>query len=290
MTSKEFCAKAQDIANNYKTLYVMGAFGAALYPKNKTRYTTNHKYNMKAARTKKIMAASDDTFGFDCVCLIKGILWGWSGKTSTAYNYGGAAYKSNGVPDYGANQMISVCSDVSTDFFDIVPGEVVWMKNHIGIYIGNGLAVECTPSWQDKVQITAVSNIGKKAGYNARKWTKHGKLPYVSYDDAVVPEVKISVLEWQLAAIADGYKFPKYGADGKWGAECESVAKKAVCKQGLTYTNKNLTRLVQEAVGVTVDGKYGSKTKAAVESYQRKHSLEDDGKVGIKTWGVIIDK
>ena len=32
-------------------------------------------------------------YGFDCVNLIKGVLWGWSGDASKTY--GGAAYKSN---------------------------------------------------------------------------------------------------------------------------------------------------------------------------------------------------
>jgi len=34
------------------------------------------------------------------------------------------------------------------------------------------------------VQITAVKNMGTKSGYNARTWTKHGKLPYIEYDNA----------------------------------------------------------------------------------------------------------
>lgn len=66
----------------------------------------------------------------------------------------------------------------------MVIGEAVWMSGHIGIYIGDGLAVECTPKWENKVQITAVGNIGSKAGYNTRTWTKHGKLPYVDYTGA----------------------------------------------------------------------------------------------------------
>jgi hypothetical protein len=78
--------------------------------------------------------------------------------------------------------MINVCSGVSKDFSNIEVGEVVWMKGHIGVYIGDGLAVECTPKWENKVQITAVGNIGKKTGYNTRTWTKHGKLPYISYE------------------------------------------------------------------------------------------------------------
>ena len=77
--------------------------------------------------------------------------------------------------------MIGVCSGVSADFRNIQVGEVVWLPGHIGVYIGDGLAVECTPSFAGGCQITAVGNIGTKAGYPTRKWTKHGKLSYVSY-------------------------------------------------------------------------------------------------------------
>lgn len=136
-----------------------------------------YSYNKHASRTKMINAASTDTFGFDCVCLIKGILWGWNGsKTAT---YGGAKYASNGVPDIGADSMIGVCKNVSSDFSKIEVGEAVWMSGHIGVYIGDGLAVECTPKWQNKVQVTACNRT--VSGYNRRDWTKHGKLPYVTY-------------------------------------------------------------------------------------------------------------
>ena len=105
MKSSELVAKVTDIAKHYKTLYVMGCFGAPMTAANKTRYTQNHSYNKAAARTAMIMAASDDTFGFDCVNLIKGILWGWTGDKSKAY--GGAKYAVNGVPDIGADTMIT---------------------------------------------------------------------------------------------------------------------------------------------------------------------------------------
>lgn len=183
MTAAAFAEKAVDIAKNYKTLYVMGCFGAPMNAANKTRYCNNQAYNKDPARTAMIQAASADTFGFDCVGLIKGILWGWSGDASRTY--GGAAYTSNGVPDIGANTMSTKCTGVSTTgWADMVPGEVVWLDGHIGIYIGDGLAVECSPKWDNKVQITAVGNIGAKTGYNARTWTKHGKLPYVDYTAA----------------------------------------------------------------------------------------------------------
>ena len=178
MKASEFVKKLEDVAKNYKTLYVLGCFGAPMNNKNKTRYCNNNSYNKQVARTKYIQAATTDTFGFDCSGLLKGILWGWCGNKSKTY--GGAVYKVNGIPDTNANGMIKLCSDISTDFSSIEVGEAVWIEGHIGVYIGNGLAVECTPRWKNCVQITACNC--SKSGYNTRNWTKHGKLPYIEYD------------------------------------------------------------------------------------------------------------
>ena len=77
MTGKELADKATDIARNYKTLYVWGGFGAPLNKANKERYTGPNAaaYNRKPARTELILEADSDTFAFDCVGLIKGLLW-----------------------------------------------------------------------------------------------------------------------------------------------------------------------------------------------------------------------
>ena len=103
-----------------------------------------------------------------------------------------------------------------------------------------------------------------------------------------VPKINQKVLRFQKAAIADGFEFPKFGADGEWGAECESVASKAIVKKRVTYKYRNLTKLVQEAVGVEVDGKCGKNTKAAIIEYQKAHGLTADGCVGLNTWKVIL--
>ena len=187
MKAKTLVDKAVDVAQHYKTLYVMGCFGAPLTGGNVSRYCSNHDYNMQADRTAMIKAAANKTppvYGFDCCNLIKGILWGWEGNSFKIY--GGAAYASNGVPDHGADTMIKDCAGVTTDFSSITVGEAVWCSGHIGIYIGNNLAVECTPRWKNCVQITAVANMGGKSGYDARTWTKHGKMPWVDYAGAQV--------------------------------------------------------------------------------------------------------
>lgn len=110
----------------------------------------------------------------------------------------------------------------------------------------------------------------------------------VTVTDINVGHKENKVLTWQKAAIKDGFKFPKHGADGEWGDECITVAKKAICKKRLTYKYKNLTKLVQKAVGVAEDGKFGASTKKAVEKYQKLLGLKADGVVGLDTWKKIL--
>lgn len=128
-------------------------------------------------------------------------------------------------------------------------------------------------------------NYSRINGYGRPKYDKE---PVVT-TTVSKPKVNATVQAWQKAAIADGYKFPKYGADGEWGSECIAVAQKAICKKQLIgYKNKNLTKIIQKAVGVTVDGKFGNDTKKAVIAYQKKKGLVADGEVGLNTWKKIL--
>ncbi len=178
-TNIELAAAAQKATKLFKTLYIRGCFGAPMNDSNKKRYTNNLYFNKQDARKDKILAAGADTFGFDCVCFIKGLLWGWVGDASK--EYGGAKYQGNGVPDINADSMIKQCVEVSTDFSNLKVGEYLWIEGHCGLYIGNGLAAECTHRWADGVQITRVHNILSDDGTPGRSWDKHGKLPWITY-------------------------------------------------------------------------------------------------------------
>lgn len=185
MTASEFITILKKIATEYKTLYVMGGQGASLNDYAKNRFINNYPYNQRDDRKPKINAATVDTFAFDCVGLVKSVLWGWNGTLN--HFHGGASYGSNGIGDMSINNMLSLCSDVSTDFSNIKPGEflVCALSNgtwgHCGIYIGDGLVIEATPSWKDCVQITALQNVGSVSGYPSRTWSKHGQLPWITY-------------------------------------------------------------------------------------------------------------
>ena len=229
---------------------------------NKDRYIQANSYNQDAARKQKIMAATSDTFGFDCVCLIKGLLWGWAGNASKTY--GGATYCANNVPDISADQIINKCKDVSTDFSRIAVGELLWMKGHVGIYIGDGMAVECTPSWKDCVQVTTVRNI--KAG-TGHQWTKHGKLPYVTYE-ASAPAVTTT----SNASTISGLPVLKKGSKG------DSVKALQYLLLGNEY----------DLGKCGADGDFGSATDGAVKLFQGEHGLDRDGSVGPLTWAKLL--
>ena len=214
MKATDFLAMLQKAADQ-NTLYVNGCFGAPMTAANKKRYTKNTAYNKQPARTAKINAASENTFGFDCVCLIKGILWGWTGDKTK--QYGGAVYKSGGVPDFSATSAITYCSKTSNDFSGIVPGALLWMSGHVGIYIGNGLAIECTPSWADGVQITAVGNIGKVWGYETRTWKMWGLLPWIEYQEEKLPDgVEMVEMDVKSSKVNGVVRVPAINLDGRW--------------------------------------------------------------------------
>lgn len=271
-SNTDFVALLTRIATEYNTSYIWGGIGSPITEASLQRAVNAYSKNRTSGYADAARRYLGNGFHFDCVGLIKSVLWGWDGSASKTY--GGATYASNGVPDYGANQLFNLCSERSADFCEIVPGEAVWLNGHIGVYIGDGLAVECTPAWKNGVQITAVKNIGTRSGYNSRRWTTHGKLPWIGYGavsgsqtgETAKPTASTTktynvalrllvrgttgedVKSAQTLLILRGYKLPTYGADGEIGAE----------------------------------------TEEAVKAFQRANSLEVDGKIGGETWKRLI--
>lgn len=57
------------------------------------------------------------------------------------------------------------------------------------------------------------------------------------------------------------------------------------CRKG---ARGNITRLIQEKLGVAVDGIFGNGTRAAVIAFQKAHGLSADGIVGKNTWRALL--
>ena len=125
-------------------------------------------------------------WNWDCICLIKGILWGWK-NDKTKPRGGGAIYGSNGVPDKGTDEMINLCKDVSTDFSNLVPGEMVWMPGHVGVVYKKDVIIEATVAFGGGCVKSKINSKGQRLYYSTGKnagpnWQKHGKLPWVDYN------------------------------------------------------------------------------------------------------------
>lgn len=205
----------------------------------------------------------------DCIGLIKGYLWSDTPTSVPKYNV---------KQDVSANGMLDKCQekgDMST--MPQIPGVLVFMDAHVGVYIGDGYVIEARGHKYGVV----------KTKLSIRGWKSWGKCPWIEYEE-VKQEKENLVLEFQQAASADGFKFPKYGCDGVWGSETASIAQKCVVKKRLIYKYKNATKLVQRLLGVEQDGKCGPITTQAIKEFQQKNGFEVDGAVGVCTWKKII--
>lgn len=192
LTATEICKIARKAAGD-NTIYLSSGFGTNLtLPADLEYYTQANAWCKKhAAETTAAAAVASAAnlplWGFDCVCFIKGILWGWRGDA--AKYRGGAVYNSNGVPDATIWDLYTNYStERSTDFSTIVPGEFVVLSEtygHCGLYVGNGEVVESTPAWKNGVQITKCQNIKQNASTaeHGRTWWAHCKLNFIDYSE-----------------------------------------------------------------------------------------------------------
>ena len=153
----EYCKKQLGLP------YWWGTFGQIasenLYYQKKAQYPTQYTENdFKNQYGKRV---------HDCVGLIKGYLW----------------QNENGKIIYNANQdknvsgMLKNCKKQgSIDTIPEMPGVLVFMTGHVGIYIGKGQVIEAKGHKYGVVQ----------TNLKDRPWTKWGKLNWITYEEVKV--------------------------------------------------------------------------------------------------------
>jgi hypothetical protein len=65
-----------------------------------------------------------------------------------------------------------------------VPGMLLFGNNlgHSGIYIGDGLAVECNRRYKDNFDGVAITSVNvDRTGYRRTNWDYIGKCPFIEY-------------------------------------------------------------------------------------------------------------
>ena len=271
MNNLEFQQKLLDAATRYKTVYANGMFGQPITQSiidQKARQLPNWYTSKRKSELGALIGQG--YFGFDCICLIKGILWGWDGNLNSVN--GGAVYESNGVPDVSEYGMLELCEGVSEDFSKIEIGEYLWTDGHCGVYVGDGLAVECTTRWDNCVQITAVYNISYKSGYNERTWKKHGKIPYIKYEKTEEEQpAKPEIPSSGETVTVNLYQLSK----GQYNLNPQVYTLQRLLKQFGYYT-------------IAIDGLFGGGTESAVKKFQASAGIAEDGIVGQDTWNKLL--
>ncbi|MDR0952464.1 MAG: hypothetical protein LBM18_06020 [Oscillospiraceae bacterium] len=146
--------------------YWMGTFG---------QVATASIYNYNKQRLGGYYTASDfpSQYGqkvHDCIGLIKGYLWSETPESEPKY-------ASNSVPDVNEAGMYQLSEEkgaIST--MPDVPGMLVYLPGHVGVYIGGGEVIEARGHAYGVV----------KTKLSGRGWQTWGKCPYIDYGQTEV--------------------------------------------------------------------------------------------------------
>ena len=154
--------------------YWYGTFGQTgtekLYKDKKTQYP--QYYNWKGTPYDNFPSQYGKRV-HDCVGLIKGYLWSETPTSTPKYK--------DGSPDLSANDTRAACKekgDIGT--MPDVPGVLVFMNGHVGVYIGGGYVIEARGHEYGVV----------KTALKSRPWKWWGKCPWIDYSDNPAAETE----------------------------------------------------------------------------------------------------
>lgn len=246
-------------------------------------YTDARMPKYKDAITKKKVCA-------DCIGLIKGFFWTNGGEGVLDYINGTGdftcKYKSNGCPDQSASGMLSWskskgCKNGKIASLPDVPGVLVYTPNHVGVYVGDGYAVEAR-GFDYGIVKTKIKD---------RTWTDWAYLPesLLYYDEAgeipkeaqQTPTATEKAVEKTVETAKTAYNLGDRTLQR--GSKGDDVSKLQECLINLGY---DLGTYGSKKDGV--DGNMGTKTVNAVKEFQAANDLEVDGKYGKKSHAAMM--
>lgn len=283
-TNKDFVNHMKKLVDEYngmtgtkgKIKYMSSGTMSALTTENMNTFKSWCPDVWKSGKVEKHITPYLDKpnyYGADCSNMYKGVFWGLDTskvKEIDKYTPNGAGVirKSNGLGDLTADALFDICTDISTDMTNIIPGEMVGKKGHIGMYYGkiNGVdyVIDVTIS-QGGLALNKMSN---------QKWKKHGKCPFVSRYIGGSPNDEI---KFDKNAFV---KFFNKTIGMKKGDKGEDVKQLQIA---LNYANK---KLKLGFVPLDVDGKFGSKTEALANKIKQIFNCTEKD-VGIQTLSAL---
>ena len=227
--------------------YWYGSFGQEgsreFYEQKKRQYPKQYTWDYDGTTAKV----------HDCVGLIKGYLWCDSVEDATP------TY--NAAQDLSANMMRDACTKKGSmaSMPDVI-GLLVFMNNHVGVYIGNGEVIEARGHAYGVI----------KTKLSARAWTSWGYCPYITYEEPKKEEPKPEAKP--AGTITLNLPVLKRGAKG------ETVRAMQFLLIGYGF----------DMEGYGADASFGGATERALKAYQAANGLTADGSCGPATWSKLL--
>jgi hypothetical protein len=187
---------------------------------------------------------------FDCIGMIKCFVW-------KDYSSSNARYYGKTCPDWNCEQFfnnVKVKGKIST--IPEIPGIIVYMPGHVGVYMGNGVVIEATAAWNAKVQKSYFK--GNHSGLKKRtSWTHWFKMDQLSYDEPK-PETPKAEVVVDIDTLAKNVIAGKYGngAARKEALGANYAAVQARVNEMLS--GKPQTKSVDQLAKEVIAGKWGN--------------------------------
>lgn len=181
MKNTEFVQKAKE-ALNYKTIYAWGGFGNRATLSRINQFSARYPSYYSSGLI-NYLKANQDGYMVDCCGLIKSVFMGCIPNVEYQSKYD---RDSDGITIGNATEAGSI------NTLPEIPGILLQMEGHCGIYLGDGKVLESTPNEaiaKRKYGGVCISNLSD------RKWLKWAKSKWIEYEEEqVTPTSKIDVI------------------------------------------------------------------------------------------------
>lgn len=252
ITNLELVSYLLELYKSDRAVYWYGTYGqqcsTALYKRKKAQYPKHYTSNRTARYLRDI---KNNKLCMDCIGLIKGAVWSNLGTRKPVY-------ASNGCPDKSANGMLAYCKSkgmrngkMST--MPETPGIMLHKDGHVGVYIGNGYAIEAQGFSTDIVRT-------KVKGRGWKQWTR---MPFITYKAGTV-----AMEEYAL-----GDRILSIGNKGEDVLALQNPLKMLGFAKGAGFP----------------DGNFGPITQAALIAFQKRVGLTDDGVFDSFDYDALMD-
>lgn len=201
----------------------------------------------------------------DCVGLIKGYLWCNSAE-------GAPIYKA--AQDVSANGMLNVCKKKGAiGSMPDVPGVLVFLPGHVGVYIGDGYVIEAKGHKYGVV----------KTALKGRGWKNWGYCPWITYEEKTTTKPSTSTTTTAPKRSID--EVAKSVIDGDYGVGEDRV--KRLTAAG--YDAKAVQKRVNEMLAGKISTSKKSVATIAKEVIEGKWGNGEERKKKLKAAGYDYD-